>query len=260
MMRTLLVRGMLAGLIAGVLATLFAYFFGEPSINAAIGIEEAGGAAHSHTHDPGAGHTGAEPAAPAAPSEPEEELVSRDVQSTLGLFVAVGVYGTAIGGLFSLAFAFVHGRVGRLRPRLTATALGAFAFAVVFFVPFLKYPGNPPSVGKPETIGERTGLYFGFVALSLLVAVLATVLSRKLTARFGAWTAGLLGIAGYVVVMALCAWLMPIIDEVGGDFPASMLWTFRVSSVGTQLVLWTALGLTFGALAERVFAKKTVAA
>lgn len=256
MMRTLLVCGMLAGLIAGVLATFFAYFFGEPSINAAIGIEEAGSAAHSHTHDPGAGHTGAEPAAPA---EPEEELVSRDVQSTLGLLVAVGIYGTAIGGLFSLAFAFVYGRVGSLRPRLTAAALGALAFAVVFFVPFLKYPGNPPAVGKPETIGERTGLYFGFVALSLLVAVLALVLSRKLTARFGAWTAGLLGVAGYIVVMALSAWLMPVIDEVGTGFPASTLWTFRVSSIGTQLVLWTVLGLTFGALVERVFAKKAVA-
>ncbi|WP_370947537.1 CbtA family protein [Amycolatopsis sp. cg5] len=255
MMRTLLVRGMLAGLIAGVLATLFAYFFGEPSINAAIGIEEAGAAAHSHTHDP------APPAAHdhGAAAEPEEELVSRDVQSTLGLLVAVGVYGTAIGGLFSLAFAFVYGRVGKLRPRLTAAALGAFAFAVVFFVPFLKYPGNPPAVGKAETIGERTGLYFGFVALSLIVAVLAVVLRGRLTAKFGAWTAGLLGIGGYVVVMAVCAWLMPIIDEVGGDFPASTLWTFRVSSIGTQLVLWTVLGLTFGALAERVFAKKAVA-
>ncbi|SDY84384.1 Uncharacterized membrane protein, predicted cobalt tansporter CbtA [Amycolatopsis xylanica] len=255
MMRTLLVRGMLAGLIAGVLATLFAYFFGEPSINAAIGIEEAGSAAHSHTHDPAAapGHDHG------AAAEPEEELVSRDVQSTLGLLVAVGVYGTAIGGLFSLAFAFVYGRVGRLRPRLTAAALGAFAFAVVFLVPFLKYPGNPPAVGKPETIGERTGLYFGFVALSLVVAVLALVLSRKLAARLGGWTAGLLGVAGYVVVLALCSWLMPVIDEVG-DFPASTLWTFRVSSIGTQLVLWTALGLTFGALAERVLAKKAVAA
>lgn len=42
-MRALLVRGMLAGLIAGVLATVFAYVFGEPSVRAAVGLEESGG-------------------------------------------------------------------------------------------------------------------------------------------------------------------------------------------------------------------------
>ena len=41
MMRTLLVRGMVAGLISGVLATLFAYLVGEPSVDLAIGFEEA---------------------------------------------------------------------------------------------------------------------------------------------------------------------------------------------------------------------------
>jgi len=243
MMRSLLVRGMLAGLIAGVLATLFAYFFGEPSVNAAIGLEEST-AAHSHSHDPAAG------TAPAA-EEPEEELVGRDVQSTIGLFTGVGLYGVAIGGLFSLAFAFVYGRVGALRPRLTAAALGAGAFAVVFLVPFLKYPANPPAVGRPGTIGTRTELYFGFVALSLVFGILAVVASRKLAARFGGWTGGLLAIGGYVVVMAISAWLMPIVDEVPEGFPGSTLWSFRASSIGTQLVLWTTVSLAFGALAEK---------
>jgi hypothetical protein len=238
MMRSLLARGMLAGLIAGVLATLFAYFFGEPSVNVAIGLEEST-AAHSRSHDP------------AQAEEPEEELVSRDVQSTIGLFTGVALYGVAIGGLFSLAFAFVYGRVGALRPRLTAAALGAGAFAVVFLVPFLKYPANPPAVGQPGTIGTRTELYFGFVALSLVFGVLAVVASRKLAGRFGGWTGGLLAIGGYVLVMALSAWLMPIIDEVPEGFPGSTLWSFRASSIGTQLVLWTTVSLAFGALAEK---------
>src|SRR4051812_41226532 len=107
MMKTLLVRGMLAGLIAGVLAFGFAYAFGEPSVNTAIGLEESGGA-HSHSHD-----------AP-APAAEEEELVPRDIQSTLGLLTGVLVYGVAIGGLLSLAFAFAQGRLGSLRPRVTA--------------------------------------------------------------------------------------------------------------------------------------------
>ncbi|MFJ7215920.1 CbtA family protein [Amycolatopsis sp. NPDC098790] len=249
MMKTLLVRGMLAGLIAGVLAFGFAYAFGEPSVNTAIGLEDSGG--HSHSHDAGA--------APA--EEHEEELVPRDIQSTVGLLTGVLVYGVAIGGLLSLAFAFAQGRLGNLRPRVTALLLTGGAFAVVFLVPFLKYPANPPAVGQPGTIGSRTELYFGFVAVSLLVGILATVFGRKLADRFGAWNGFLLAAAGYVVVIGVAAWLMPAVDEVPADFPASTLWSFRTASVGTQVTLWLALGLAFGAFAEKALTKKaTVAA
>ena len=34
-------------------------------------------------------------------------------------------------------------------------------------------------------------------------------------------------------------------------FPADLLWRFRVVSFGIQLILWTTIGLVFGALAER---------
>ncbi|MGK3204192.1 CbtA family protein [Amycolatopsis sp. MEPSY49] len=250
MMKTLLVRGMLAGLIAGVLAFGFAYAFGEPSVNTAIGLEESGG--HSHSHDAGA--------TPAPAEEHEEELVPRDIQSTVGLLTGVLVYGVAIGGLLSLAFAFAQGRLGNLRPRVTALLLTGGAFAVVFLVPFLKYPANPPAVGQPGTIGSRTELYFGFVAVSLLVGILATVFGRKLADRFGAWNGFLLAAAGYLVVIGVVAWLMPAVDEVPADFPASTLWSFRTASVGTQVTLWLALGLAFGAFAERALNKKTVVA
>ncbi|RSN12198.1 CbtA family protein [Amycolatopsis roodepoortensis] len=245
MMRTLLVRGMLAGLVAGVLATLFAYFFGEPSVDAAIGLE--GSAAHSHSA-PGAHEH--------APAEAEEELVTRGVQSTVGLLTGVGLYGVAVGGLFSLAFAFVYGRLGTLRPRVTAALLAGGAFVVVFLVPFLKYPGNPPAVGQAGTIGSRTSLYFGFVALSLLVGILAAAFGRKLADKLGAWRGGLIAAGGYVVLIGVAAALLPSIDEVPDGFPGSTLWSFRIASVGTQVVLWTALGLAFGALAEKALKHK----
>src|SRR3569833_975403 len=244
MMKTLLVRGMLAGLIAGVLAFGFAYAFGEPSVNAAIGLEDSGG--HSHAHD-----TGAAPA-----EEHEEELVPRDVQSTVGLLTGVLVYGVAIGGLLSLAFAFAQGRLGNLRPRVTALLLTGGAIAVELLVPFLKYPANPPAGGQPGTIGSRTELYFGFVAVSLLVGIFATVFGRKLADRFGAWSGFLLAAAGYLVVIGVVAWLMPVVDEVPAGFPASTLWSFRTASVGTQVTLWLALGLAFGAFAEKSLTRK----
>ncbi|WP_435154838.1 CbtA family protein [Amycolatopsis sacchari] len=231
MMRTLLVRGMLAGLVAGVLATLFAYVFGEPSVNLAIGFEESG--AHEHG----------------------EELVSRTTQSTIGLFVGVGVYAIAMGGLLALAFAFAYGRIGRLRPRHTALLVTAAAFVVVVLVPFLKYPANPPAVGQEGTIQSRTELYFAFVALSLVAGVIATLAGRALADRYDAWTGGIAACLGYVVVMALCAWLLPVVDEVPADFPATTLWSFRTSSLGTQLTLWTVFALVFGTLADRAFTR-----
>ena len=51
--------------------------------------------------------------------------------------------------------------------------------------------------------------------------------------------------------MVVCALVMPIIDEVPAGFPGSALWSFRTASIGTQLVLWIALALIFGAFAEK---------
>ena len=226
-MRALLVRGMIAGVIAAVLAALFAYVMGEPSVDVAIGFEES--MAHEHG----------------------EELVSRTVQSTAGLLVAIGVYGVAIGGLLALAFAIAYGRVGSLRPRLTALLVTGAAFVVVVLMPFLKYPANPPAVGREGTIQSRTALYFAFVALSIVAGLVAVYGGRRLTERYDAWTGGIAGCLGYVAVMAVCAWLMPVVDEVPTGFPASTLWGFRISSLGTQLTLWTVFGLVFATLAER---------
>ncbi|MCP2163359.1 CbtA family protein [Goodfellowiella coeruleoviolacea] len=246
-MRTLLVRGMLAGLVAGAVAALFAYLVGEPPVEAAIGLEQADPAAPDpHGHDPAApdprGHDTHDHA---------EELVSRGVQRTLGLLTAVGGYGVAVGGLLALAFAVVHGRVGRQRPRVTAVLLTGAVFTSAVLVPFLKYPANPPAVGRPETIGDRTGLYFGFVALSVVFAIAAAWLGRALADRLGGWTGGLLGSAGYLVAVLACAWLLPTVSEVPADFPATTLWSFRVASLGTQLTLWLVLGLVFATLADR---------
>ena len=49
--RDLLVRGLLAGLLAGVVAFVVAYVVGEPSVNAAIAVEDTGSTADGHDHD-----------------------------------------------------------------------------------------------------------------------------------------------------------------------------------------------------------------
>jgi hypothetical protein len=53
------------------------------------------------------------------------------------------------------------------------------------------------------------------------------------------------------VVVAVAGWLLPAVDEVPADFPATVLWRFRLASAGMQAVLWATFGLLFGALCER---------
>ncbi len=229
-MGNLLMRGMLAGLLAALLAFGFAKVFGEPQVDRAIAFEEQ--------------------MAKAAGEAEEPEIVSREVQASLGLLTGVVVYGTALGGLFALAFAFISGRLVRLPPRTTALVLAAVGFLALYIVPYLKYPANPPSVGQADTIGYRTQLYFAMIVVSLAALAIAIGVGRRLVAQLGSWNATLAGAAVYVGLTALAAYVLPPINEVPETFPADLLWHFRIAAFGTQAVLWTAIALLFGALIE----------
>ncbi|KXV04251.1 hypothetical protein CR51_13975 [Caballeronia megalochromosomata] len=255
MIRTLLIRGMIAGLVAGLIGFGFARAFGEPSVARAIAFEEQhehAQAAHEHEH--------ADAATGAAQSHDhgDEELVSRDTQAGLGLLTGVAVFGTALGGLFSLVFAFAYGRIGALHARGTSALLALFGFVSVAIVPFLKYPPNPPAVGNPDTIGPRTALFFGMVAISLAAAMFAVRLQRRMAARHGGWNATLVAAAAYIVVIVVAQVVLPRIDEVPADFSASLLWNFRLAAIGIQALIWTTLGLLFGALAARELERPAV--
>ncbi|MFI6849974.1 CbtA family protein [Kitasatospora sp. NPDC050467] len=228
--RSLLVRGMLAGLAAGLLALVVAYLLGEPRIDAAIAYEDA------HSADHGM----------------EMEIVSRSLQSTAGLATGVLVYGVALGGFAALAYCFALGRIGRFTPRATAALLSGAALLAVYVVPFLKYPANPPSIGDPETIGKRTTLYFLMMALSVLLAVATVTVGKRLAPRLGNWYATVTAVAGFAVAIGLAYAFLPPINEVPKDFSATLLWQFRLAALAIQLTLWTSFGLLFGHLAERV--------
>jgi hypothetical protein len=243
MVRTLLVRGMLVGIIAGLLSFGFLKVYGEPQVDRAIAFETQMDEAKA----------AAEKAKGMAVSDEEQvELVSRPVQAGLGLFIAVMVYSTAFGGLFGLAFAFAYGRMpGALTPQGVSVLLAATGFIAIYLVPNLKYPANPPSVGDPETIGMRTALYFIMIAISLAAMVGAATLKRWFVPRYGGWNATLIVAACYVVVVALAALLLPAVNEVPAEFPAVVLWKFRIASLGAQFIMWVTFGLLFGGLTQR---------
>ncbi len=209
MVRGLLIRGMLVGLAAGILAFVFAKLFGEPQVDKAIAIE---------------GPTG------------EAPLVSRGAQSTPGLLTATVVYATALGGIFALVFAMAWNRTIKANPKRTAAVLALAGFTVIFLVPFLKYPSNPPAVGDPATIGERTQLYFTMLAISIAAAVAAVRLRR---------------VVAFLALVVVAYVVMPGVNEVPNGFPADLLWDFRLATVGMHAVIWGTLGFVFGALATK---------
>lgn len=233
----LLVRGMLVGLLAGILAFGFAKIFGEPQVDRAIAFEE--GMAHMHG------------------DAEEPELVSREVQSTFGLLTGVVAYSVSLGGIFALVFAYSLGRIGKVGPRGLSALLALAAFVVLILVPEIKYPANPPSVGNPDTIGLRTQVFFMMLLVSVVAAVIAVNAARKVIATSGVWAGAIAGVALYLVIMAVAGALFPTINEVPANFSADVLWKFRTSSLGIQLVLWTTVGLVFGPVAERLLQPKT---
>jgi len=242
--RNFLIAGLLAGLFAGFAAFLVAHQFGEPSVDAAIAVEEATAAPETgHTHaDDTEGHTHGE--------EDEGTTVSRENQSTWGLATGTIAIGTAFGGLIALVAAGAVGRLGRLRPSQSTAVVAAIGFVSAALVPFLKYPATPPAVGNPETIGDRTSYYFVFLAISVLAAFAATVLASRLLPTLGSYRSIVTGIASYLAVVVLAAELMPTINEVG-TFPADILWNFRRASLTTLTALWLTLGVVLVGLVGR---------
>ena len=118
-------------------------------------------------------------------------------------------------------------------------------------MPFGKYPANPPAVGDPETINQRTWLWLATVVLGL-VAVAIAVVVRRASAAHELRTVRLVAPAlAFLAVVTLGYLVLPTIDEVADDFPATLLWEFRISSFAVQATLWAALGATFAFLTER---------
>jgi predicted cobalt transporter CbtA len=237
--RDFLVRGLLGGLFAGLITFGVAYAVGEPSVNAAIAIEESAGG-HNHGEDT------------AASDESVAAEVPRVLQSTVGLLTGTLIAGVTLGGLVGVLSALALGRLGRLGVRGVSLALASMGFVSGSLLPFLAYPPNPPAVGEAETIGTRTALYFMMVAISIIAAVTAVLVGRRLAARWGAWYATLTAVLGYLLVTLTVIALLPSYSEVPVDFPATILYQFRVASLVTQFALWAALGVTVGELLYRL--------
>jgi len=267
MQRALVVRGVLCGALAGLFMFVFARILSEPQIQKAINYESGRDAAQALL-DKAAG-------LPAESVEPE--IFSRTIQADVGMGVGMIAFGMAMGALFAVVYTICLGRVGNLAPRSLALLVAAGGFLGIYLVPFLKYPANPPAIGHAETIRQRTVLYLVMVLASVLFLALAVWLGQWLKPRFGNWNASLLAAAAFVVAIGVVMALLPSFGELAGNrqygnfatetsqplvnrngaivypgFPADVLFNFRLYSVAGQLLLWSAIGLLFAPMAQRV--------
>ncbi|SHN24728.1 CbtA family protein [Actinacidiphila paucisporea] len=276
MEKKLILRGILAGAVAGLLAFLFARVFAEPQIGRAIDYENGRDAAQAAL-DKAAG-------LPAEAADPD--LFSRTIQADVGIGVGMIVFGMAMGALFAVAYTVCLGRVGGLRARGLALAVAGGGFLGMYLVPFLKYPANPPAIGHEDTIRARSGLYLLMVVCSVAFLVGAAWLGRRLQPRLGNWNATLLAAGAFVLAIGAVMLILPPLGHLAsnkqhfGDhptetplpltdahgrivypgFPADVLFSFRLYSVAAQLLLWSAIGLVFAPMAERLLRPRPEAA
>lgn len=266
MEKRLILRGVLAGAVGGLFAFVFGRIFAEPQIQRAIDYE-GGRDAAQQALDRAAG----------LPVEAAEmDVFSRTVQADIGIGAALIVFGMAMGALFAVAYLVCLGRAGRLTARPLAVLVAAGAFVSLYLVPFLKYPANPPAIGHDETIRQRSSLYLLMVACSVLFLVLAVWLGSRLRPRFGTWNATLLAGLAFIAATGIVMALLPSFGELAANrefhqatetpapltgpdgtivfpgFPADVLFSFRLYSIGAQLLMWTVIGLVFGPLAQRL--------
>ncbi|MCV7298250.1 CbtA family protein [Mycobacterium barrassiae] len=242
------VRYLVPGAVASLAAFAFSRVMIEPLIGIAVDYEGQRELVESElTGEHGHGH----------------ELFARAVQENVGAAVGIVVFGIVMGVLFAVAHTVMRTALERRGfapdPTGLALLLSAGMFVAIAFVPSLKYPANPPTVGLDETTGVRSSTFLTMTALSVVAACIAVAAGLALARQWGAWRASAFAAGGYAAVMLGVATVLPSFYEVpapiaGPDgllldgFPAEVLADFRVYTTLNQALMWLMIGVVTAVL------------
>ena len=201
---------------------------GEPVVRRALAVEDA-----------------------RAQSGEMREVFSRGTQVVGGLVGGV-LYGLMMGILIGVAFMLVRHRLRLADDFHRAVAVSASGFVGAVLVPFLKYPANPPAVGDPDTITQRTLGYFIMVAWGLVAVLAAWRTGHAVRDRGrGAADATVAAMLVGVLIVVVGFVVLPASVSVPADMPAGLIWRFRMVSLAGLATTWTVFGLSFGWLMTR---------
>ncbi|KAF6244416.1 CbtA family protein [Nitrosopumilus sp. b2] len=167
-----------------------------------------------------------------------------------GQILAGVILGVSVGSLFGIVFTLSRNSLPGSNDVKKSLVLAGIMWLTLYFIPFLKYPANPPTVGDTETVVLRAILYLTFIAISGFGAVGFYQLSKKLQNN-----KKLLALLGYGVFISAVFLAMPENpDEITA--PMNLVNEFRIMSVLGVTSFWISVGIILGLLWNRLLTKQ----
>ena len=163
-----------------------------------------------------------------------------------GQILAATILGTSFGALFGIVFAYSRKSLPSENNLRKTLVLAGIMWLVLFTIPFLKYPANPPTVGDGETVMLRGILYLSFIAISGFAALCFYQMYKKLKPEKRVFS-----FIGYAIFISVVFFLMPDNPD---KITASMELVngFRAFSFLTTSIFWLSLALILGAFWEKL--------
>jgi predicted cobalt transporter CbtA len=220
---------LLSGAIAGTLLGLINQVMVEPFVDDAIEIETQNMISEGKIVD-------------------RQEVNSIRLWQKGGEIVAGTILGTSIGALLGLVFVYARNSLPGYNDKKKGIILAGIMFFVLFLVPTLKYPSNPPAIGDPETIVYRQSLYIGMLAVSGFNALGLALLYRSINQIESKKVVIPLI---YVAIIAIAFIIFPPNPD---DITISMdlVMNFRIVSTLTMGIFWGILGIVLGSFWDKV--------
>ena len=219
---------LLAGAIAGTILGAINQVAVEPYIEHAIELEMRNTAQSGQVIDPA-------------------EFAAYRFWQKGGEIIAGTILGLSIGSLYGIVFAYTRGSISGTNNKKKALIVASIMWFVLFLMPALKYPPNPPAVGNPETIYYRQSLYVAFLAISGFSALGLAFLYRKMASSN---TKKAIIPSAYAAIMAGAYLAMPANPD-PINAPIDLVIGFRITSAITISMFWALLGVIFGALWDK---------
>jgi predicted cobalt transporter CbtA len=230
---TFVIITLLSGAIAGTILGVLNQALVEPYIDRAISIETQNAIKEGEVVYP-------------------VELQNYRLWQKAGEIAAGAILGTSLGALFGIVFVYSRSLLLHSDSNVKkALILAGIMWFVLFLVPALKYPANPPAVGDPDTIYYRESLYIGLLAISGFSALGLALLYRMLGNRTNNKNRIIIVPVIYAAIMVGAFLVLPPNpDKI--TVPVDLVQGFRIASAFTMTIFWGLLGITLGAFWDRL--------
>jgi len=157
-----------------------------------------------------------------------------------GQVLAGAILGTSTGALFGIVYTYSRNSLPGKTDLKKTFVLASIMWLAIYFIPFLKYPANPPTVGDPETVVLRSILYLSFIAISGFGAVGFYQMYKKLQSR-----KKIIAFVGYAIFIGIVFVLMPPNpDKISA--PMELVNQFRTMSVIAVSTFWVSIAAILG--------------